>query len=1146
MFPIINPNDHEQRWGGLMGPSASMGIAYIAENSQTPCLVITEDLASAEKLHTELKYLTQNSLPVALFPDWETLAYDHFSPHQDIISTRIGLLSRIQHWQNGIIIASVTTLMHRLAPREYIQGRGYSIKINETLDPEEFKQQLVFNGYRHVSLVMEHGEFSSRGAIIDFFPMGTEKPYRIEFFDNLVETIRRFDPDTQISFDKENQIELLTAHEFPLDDESIKRFRQAWREHMSGNPNESPLYLSISEGRSAPGIEYYLSLFFEKLGNFFDYLNPKSTVILLGNIQSSFKAFRKEIDERYNQLRYDVRKPLCPIENIYLSEEEFFRAVNSIDGTKYRCHSENKPNDQVSIQTQILPNLQVDSKSKSPFSKLSAFCALAKEKHERILFITESAGRREILLDQLKRIDLNSITPKQISHIRDFLQPPHESFGIVTAPFEQGISLPELGVHIICENDLFGEKMAQRRDKKQRVIDPNLMIRDLTELTIGSPVVHLNHGVGRYLGLETIKTDNLEAEYLTLEYANKDRIYVPVSSLQLISRYTGADADHAPLQRLGNKQWERDKQKTVEQIRDTAAELLDVYVRRQAATGFPFKLDQEEYQRFSQGFPFEETPDQAQAIKQVINDMCSPRVMDRLVCGDVGFGKTEVAMRAAFIAVQNGKQVAMLAPTTLLAHQHAQNFQDRFADWPIKIAELSRLHGSAEAKKIITGLKEGKIDIVIGTHKLLSPDIQFKDLGLLIVDEEQRFGVHQKERIAQLRAELDMLTLTATPIPRTLNMALAGTRDLSIIATPPPRRLSVKTFIHEHSPTLIREAILREILRGGQVYYLHNDVSTMPAYAEKLQEIVPEAKIKIAHGQMRERELEKVMSEFYHHHIHVLLCSTIIESGIDVPSANTIIIDRADKLGLAQLHQLRGRVGRSHHQAYAYLITPPEKSLTKDAQKRMAAIAELGDLGIGFSLASYDLEIRGAGELLGDQQSGHIQTIGFSLYMELLEEAVSALKRGEEPLFKKPLNSGVEIDLGISALFPENYIGDVTLRLTLYKRLSNCQNEEELQDLKAELIDRFGALPTATQNLIDVTHLKLISLALGIEKIELGKQFGYIQFNEKPSINLTKLVELIQKQAKKYQLQGSSKLRFVHDTDKPAFELIKEIIFYLK
>lgn len=1118
-FPTIKPKDSRLCWGGFIGCSSSLAISNVAASTRRPLIVITPNIHFADRLQQEINFFSSNQIPVAIFPDWETLPYDHFSPHQDIISDRLALLAQLPQQTEGVVIASLTTLMQRLLPKSYLIANSLFIKIGDRIDLLSFRENLVNGGYRHVGQVMEHGEFSVRGAIIDLFPMGSNTPYRIEFFDNEIESIRTFDTDDQRTIDKIEKIRLLPAREFPLDSDSITRFRQSWREKFSGNPSEATLYQQVSEGIAAAGIEYYLPLSFNDTSNFFDYIPQNSIVVIYNEIQTNVDKFWNEVKQRYEQLRFDIRRPLCPPDEIFLTPNEFngsFKEMTQLKITE-------RAGVQFDFSTTSLPDISINHRITDPLTKLKHYlCEPAQKINSRILFCTESTGRRETLLDLLKTIN---IYPKNYTNWQEFILDT-ATIGIIVSPVEQGVKIDALNLSIITESQLFGEQVKQRQYRKQRQLDPNLMIRNLTELSIGAPVVHLNHGVGRYMGLQTIKTGAIEAEYLTLEYADSDKIYVPVASMHLISRYTGADSERAPLQKLGTKQWDKIKQKTTEQIRDAAAELLDIYGRRLAAVGFAFEVNKNEYQTFADSFPFEETPDQLNAINDVLNDMSSSRCMDRLVCGDVGFGKTEVAMRAAFIAVQNNKQVAVLVPTTLLANQHLQNFKDRFADWPVKIAGLSRLQNLSESAKILKDLADGKVDIIIGTHKLLSQQIKFKDLGLLIIDEEQRFGVQQKEKITALRAHIDILTLTATPIPRTLNMALAGTRDLSIIATPPLRRLSVKTFVHEDSPSLIREAVLRETMRGGQIYYLHNEVATIEAHAAKLREIVPEARIMVAHGQMREKELERVMSEFYHQHFNMLICTTIIESGIDIPSANTIIINRADCFGLAQLHQLRGRVGRSHHQAYAYLITPPEKSMTKDAVKRLEAIAELGEIGVGFNLATYDLEIRGAGELLGEEQSGHIHAVGFSLYMELLEEAVAALKSGREPAFDKPLNSGIEIDLGISALLPKEYVGDVHVRLTLYKRLANCKNTDEVQEFKAELIDRFGLLPLATQNLFDIAHLKLQANQLGIGKIEVGDKFGYLQFNTKPNINLEKLISLIQRQPKQYQLQGTERLRY--------------------
>ncbi len=1118
-IPTISTQDNRLQWGGLIGCSRGLSISQIYEQNKQPILVITANIHQAELLAQEIKFFSGCAASVNLFPDWETLPYDHFSPHQDIVSERLALLAKLPSQTSGIILANAATLMPRLLPQSYLSANSLLVKIGDKLNLENMRLNLVNNSYRNVGQVMEHGEFSVRGSIIDLFPMGSLKPFRIEFFDDEIETIRSFDPDSQRTLQKIDKIDLLPAREFPLNEKAIEDFRGAWRTRFSGNPIDAPLYQQISNAEAATGIEYYLPLFYKTTSSFFDYLPQNTLIILAEDIKASIDQYWLEITHRHEQLKYDITRPLCEPNEIFLTPDELFSELKPHPQIKFS--QSKKSHYQFNIS--LAPDLTINHRHKEPLQKLSQYMEEYKRNPKaRLLFCAESTGRRETLIELLDSIN---IKPKTFEHWSAFLKEDAD-IGIITAAIDHGVEINEINVSIITESQLFGEQVKTRKTYKQKTLDPNLMIRNLTELSIGAPIVHINHGVGRYIGLQTINTGGVEGEYLTLEYADHDKIYVPVSSLQLVSRYTGTGAEHAPLQKLGSKQWDKIKRKTAEQIRDVAAELLDIYGRRLAATGFTFKTNKKELQLFTDAFPFEETPDQQSAINAVINDMGSNRSMDRLVCGDVGFGKTEVAMRAAFVAACNNKQVAVLVPTTLLANQHLQNFKDRFSEWPIKVAGLSRMQSQKDQTQTLQELSAGIVDIVIGTHKLLSNTIKFKDLGLLIIDEEQRFGVRQKERITALRAHIDILTLTATPIPRTLNMALAGTRDLSIIATPPLRRLAIKTFVHQEDKSLIREAVLREAMRGGQVYFLHNEVSTIEAQREKLQKIIPEARIRTAHGQMRERELEQVMSDFYHQRFNVLVCSTIIESGIDIPSANTIIINRANRFGLSQLHQLRGRVGRSHHQAYAYLLIPNPKTMTRDAQKRMDAISQLGDLGIGFSLATHDLEIRGAGELLGEEQSGQMHAIGFSLYMELLEEAVSALKAGREPEFEKPLGADIEILLNIPALLPKDYVGDVHVRLTLYKRLAICKNHEETQELKSELIDRFGLLPDSAQNLFSITKIKFIAKQLGIIKIEVSSKYGYLYFNDKPNINPEKIILLIQKQPKVYQLQGMQRLRF--------------------
>lgn len=1119
--PAIKAYDNRVHWGNLHGAGSSLAISSLALRSrENLVLVITPDIQTARRWERDFRFFTfHEQLPCLYFPDWETLPYDHFSPHPDLVSERLSVLNHLLRVKRGIVIAALPTLMHRLMPREYLQAHAIALNCGDDLNFHDFRDQLSAAGYHAVNQVLEHGEFAIRGSIMDIFPMGSHQPFRLELFDEKIETIRNFDPETQCSIDKVEKIHLFPAREYPLTETAIQHFRQHWRSRFPGNPKESPIYENISEGMPATGAEYYLPLFFPHLHSFFDYLPEKTHVVLSNPLPLIADKFWLEVNSRYEQLRHDVQRPLCEPAQIFLSPEEVFAGMKKF--LQVHCHEEvlSEKAGHYNFATQKPPSLTIDHKNKQALQALQNFL---NNQNSRILFCAETTGRREILLELFAGIDLH---PYVVSGWQEFLNSTAH-FGICVAPLDCGLWLQEPPLVLICESQLYGEQVQQRRLRKTNRHDPALMIRNLTELQIGAPVVHIDHGVGRYLGLEQMSAGGQQGEYLKLEYAGGDKIYVPVTDLHKINRYTGADSAHAPLQKLGTKQWQAIKRKTAEQVRDVAAELLDVYSRREASKGHAFKQPDHQFLQFRAAFPFEETPDQTKSIEEVIKDMTSSRCMDRLICGDVGFGKTEVAMQAAFLAVQDGKQVAVLVPTTLLAEQHLHNFQDRFADWPVQIAGFSRMKTPKEQKENLTRLETGKIDIAIGTHKLLSENVRFKDLGLLVIDEEHRFGVRQKDRIKALRAHVDILTLTATPIPRTLNMALAGTRDLSIIATPPARRLSIKTFVYEYEPSVIREAVLRESMRGGQLYFLHNEVDTIEAMAEKLRGIVPEARFGIAHGQMHERQLEKIMADFYHQRFNVLVCTTIIESGIDVPTANTILINRADRFGLAQLHQLRGRVGRSHHQAYAYLLIAAEQKLTADAEKRLEAICQLEELGAGFQLATHDLEIRGAGELLGEEQSGHIHAVGFSFYMEMLETAVQALKQGQEPVLDQAIQQGPEVNLHLSAFIPDLYLGDVSARLTLYKRLTNCINEGEIQELKAEIIDRFGSLPEASQNLFAIAQLKLYLKQIGVTKLEVSDQYGYIYFNEKPLVEPKKIIQLIQKQPKNYQLVSNSTLKF--------------------
>jgi len=1119
--PLPQPTMPRLTYGSLWGASLGLVLSTIQTSSQRPVFIITPDTLTATRLEFELAFFQPENAthPILHFPDWEMLPYDQFSPHQDIISARLATLASLPHLESGTIITPISTLMHRLMPREFFDGTIFLLKKGDPLPLEATRLRLEKAGYRCVEQVREHGEFAVRGAIIDLFPMGSELPYRLDLFDNEIDSIRTFSPDTQRSLEIIQKIELLPAKEFPLTDNGIELFRQQWRSEFSGNPLNCPLYQDISDGICSPGIEYYLPLFFTKTATLFDYLPSNCIIIRIGNIHAKADDFWQEARLRHDQRSHDVTHPILAPEQVFVPTPEIFSHIQRYPTITIQEEAVTPDKTHINFATETPPLLNIDYKASQPLFALETFLA---DYSGRVLFCAETTGRREVLLQLFQTIQLR---PQPYPSWQAFLAD-EAPYGIIVSPLEEGLCLEKPPCVVIAEAQLFGKRIMQRRRRKETPQDLDAIVKDLTELQIGAPIVHLEHGVGRYLGLQTLKVGEHIAEFLSLEYAGGDKLYVPVDALHLISRYGGTDPEHAPLHKLGTEQWQRAKRKAAEQVRDVATELLDIYAKRAAQIGKACTVANGHYATFAAAFPFEETPDQLQAINQVIEDMQSPKPMDRLVCGDVGFGKTEVAMRAAFVAVQNNQQVAVLVPTTLLAQQHYQTFSDRFADWPIQIGSLSRFKSSKEQQKTRQAIAEGKIDILIGTHKLLQESIQFKNLGLLIVDEEHRFGVHQKERLKSLRLNVDILTLTATPIPRTLNMAFAGIRDLSLIATPPARRLSIKTFVHEHQDTIIQEGILREILRGGQVYYLHNDVGTIEKTVHTLQKLVPEARVSFAHGQMRERELEQTMSDFYHRRFNVLVCTTIIESGIDIPSANTIIIERADKFGLAQLHQLRGRVGRSHHQAYAYLLIPSRKNLTPDAVKRLDAFSAYEHLGIGFTLATHDLEIRGAGELLGKNQSGQMHEIGFTLYMDLLSRAVDALKAGKEPDLETAIKPGIEVDLQIPALLPADYLADVNIRLQCYKRIASAKTMAELDDIQVEMIDRFGLLPAPAKNLFAISALKQRAETMGITKMEANSKSGKIEFNDKPNVDPMRIIQLIQTQSQTYRLDGPARLRF--------------------
>ncbi len=1123
-----------QTWTGLHGDSLPLLLASaVRQYTRGPLVVIAPDTQGAELLADQIAFFASGSdVPAITFPDWETLPYDVFSPYQDIISERLATLYRLPSLARGLLIVSAPTLLQRLPPRDFIERNSLLLKRGDRLDLDTMRARLDAAGYRCVAQVMEHGEFAVRGALLDLFPMGSREPFRIDLFDDEIETIRTFDPESQRSLDSRDDIRLLPAREFPLDEAAIRLFRQRFRASFEGDPQNCNVYREVSQGNAPAGAEYYLPLFLEQTATLFDYLPAGSCIVQLDATDRAAATFQEQLQERYEARRHDRERPILPPEALFLGLDELQSRLTAYPCVQIGLFKEVLLQaGSVSFDTHLPGDLKVRPRSEQPAGALRTFIDGFSG---RILITAESAGRRETLREQLAGF---GVYPVLLDDWPAFMAS-GEMLAITVAPLELGLVLDHPPLAVVPEALLFGERARQvRRRKPAR--DPASIVRNLTDLELNAPVVHEEHGVGRYLGLERLTAGGIENEYLALAYAGGDKLYVPVGSLERVSRYTGASPERAPLHKLGSDQWDRARRKATQRIRDVAAELLDIYARRAARSGHAYQAPRDEYAAFAATFPFEETPDQEETIHQVLADLQSPMPMDRLVCGDVGFGKTEVAMRAAFVAVQDGRQVALLVPTTLLAQQHYQNFCDRFADWPVRIEMLSRFRSGKQQDSTLRGLADGSIDIVIGTHKLLQPTVKFKNLGLLILDEEHRFGVRQKEVIKSLRAEVDILTLTATPIPRTLNMSLAGMRDLSIISTPPPHRLAVKTFVCEWDKAVIREACLREIKRGGQVYFLHNEVETIDNMARELSAIVPEAGIAIAHGQMRERDLEQVMLDFYHRRFNILLCSTIIESGIDVPTANTIIMNRADKLGLAQLHQLRGRVGRSHHRAYAYLIIPPRRALSADAEKRLAAVESMEELGAGFTLATHDLEIRGAGELLGEEQSGQIHEIGFSLYMDLLERAVKALREGRTPALDQPLHQGPEIDLLMPALIPDDYLPDVHTRLVLYKRIAGAEGPQELDDLQVEMIDRFGLLPEAAKNLFRIGALKLQAGPMGIRKIELGSQEGRILFSATPDIDTAKLIELIQTQAQHYRFDGVNKLRLFGDFATPAARFAK-------
>lgn len=1123
-FPIPTKAGDTKQWGGLNDAKLALAITAISNQSAGPVICIAQNNQSVAQLDEEISFLSQGRIPVYALPDWEILPYDTFSPHQDIISERIKTLALLPTLKEGIVLLSVSTLLHRLPPKQFITSQSFDLSTGQVFDLHRTRTRLEESGYHCVDTVYEHGEFAIRGAIIDIFPMGSQYPLRIELFDNEIDTIRTFDPETQRSVEKLSTFTLLPAKEFPVTSESIKQFRNKWREQFEGKSTNASIYQDMSSGIIPAGIEYYLPLFFDACETIFDFLPSHSIFVTENDATATMEAFWNEVSNRYEQRRHDIQRPILAPESIILRANECNAQLNKFPKVILKTEQIIEKAGSKNVAHISLPDLRVDHRAENPIENIKIF--IAEHPNTKLLFSTESVGRRESLLSLFQR---NGLPIVEAETLDDFLNATQHQ--LMVSPLERGLDVRSHHWMILTENELFGQRVYQKRRRQKQQTQVEDVFRDISELSIGSPVVHIDHGVGRYQGLEVIEAGGFKNEFLTLSYADDAKLYVPVTNLHLIARFTGTSNDSAPLHKLGSEKWSQAKQKAQEKVRDTAAELLDIYARREAQRGYGFIVNENEYFAFANGFPFEETADQACAIEAVLADMQSPRPMDRLVCGDVGFGKTEVAMRAAFIAAHGGRQVSILVPTTLLAQQHFESFRDRFADWPIEIEVLSRFQTAKEQKIVLDKLAQGKVDIIIGTHKLIQDDVKFKNLGLLIIDEEHRFGVQQKEKLKSMRANVDILTLTATPIPRTLNMAMSQIRDLSIIATPPARRLSVKTFVRPSDEHLIKEAIMRELLRGGQVYYLHNEVSTIEETARSLLALVPEARIAIGHGQMRETQLEQVMADFYHKRANILVCTTIVETGIDVPNANTMIIDRADKFGLAQLHQLRGRVGRSHHQAYAYLLTPTEKKLTSDAEKRLEAIEHASDLGAGFSLASHDLEIRGAGELLGDDQSGQMQTIGFTLYMELLDDAVKSIREGKTPNMAKPLRSGTEVNLNVASIIPDDYINDVHTRLLLYKRIASAKNEDLLDNIQVEMIDRFGLLPEPTKRMFRVAELKLQAAQLGIVKIEVGAKHGVAEFGADTTVEPIKIIQLIQKAPLHYKMHGATAIKFYYEME---------------
>jgi transcription-repair coupling factor (superfamily II helicase) len=1127
-------------WQGLHGAAVALAIAETVLAEARPVCVVARTAAHAEKLMRELAFFAPDA-PIAHFPDYETLPYEPISPPKDLLADRLAALYRLATGDPLKLVVNAQALLNRLPPPDFVLLHSLELATGQEIDRERLTATLVEHGYLRVSQVTEPGEIAIRGAVIDVFPAGSRRAVRIDLFDREIESLRLFDPESQLADEKRDKIEVLPAREFPFDRDAITGFRQRFRDAFPVEPGRCPVYRDISDAQLPAGIEYYLPLFFETTATLFDYLPEDTLCLIVDDALEGLAEGMALVEERYEQLRHDAERPVLTPEAAVHAPRDLIDALRA----RRRVRLTNRAETPAETPAARV----VEAKTAHPLSggvvgdidRIKRW--VESPGTARSLIVASSPGRREVVLELLRGRGYHATAARSW---QAFLERGDEPLMAAAGELDEGLLLPELGLRIVTAEQLGLERPRQQARRRHKARDPETIIRELTDLQTGAPVVHEHHGIGRYRGLATLDVDGVTTEFLLLEYADGDKLYVPVQSLHLVTRYTGASAAEAPLHRLGSDQWQRAKRKAAKRARDVAAELLNVYAQRAAREGLCIESAADDYARFAAEFPFEETEDQARAIADVLADLGSGRPMDRIVCGDVGFGKTEVALRAAFVAVQAGHQVAVLVPTTLLAQQHHQTFSDRFSDWPVEVEQLSRFRNQKDTESVLARLAKGGVDIVIGTHKLLQRGIAFKSLGLVVVDEEHRFGVKHKELLKRYRADVHVLTMTATPIPRTLNMTLGGLRDLSFIATPPADRLSIRTFVGEWSNQGIREAVLREIRRGGQVYFVHNRVENIEGIAEKLRALLPETEIRVAHGQMSERSLEGVMLDFYHRRFQVLLCTTIIESGIDVPTANTIVINRADMLGLAQLHQLRGRVGRSHHQAYAYLLTPPARTLTDDANKRLDAVVSLEALGSGFALATHDLEIRGAGELLGEGQSGQIQAIGFTLYNELLARAVEALRAGREPALEDPFAHGPEIETGLAVLIPEDYMPDVYMRLVQYKRIAIAATRAELEELQVEMINRFGLLAEPTKALFGVTWLKLLAAGLGVEKLQAGGDGGTLRFGAKARIDPAALVRLVADEPERYRLDGPYKLRFKWKRAVPPEQRIERLEGLLK